>query len=54
MINVFIALLVELEVLPENRGEAIAEKLRYATLPGDYPSAVRLVKKLLEEVEKGI
>lgn len=53
MINTFIALLVEFSELTEQEGEALAEKLRLATLPGDYRSAQRQVKQLLDDVRKG-
>jgi hypothetical protein len=54
MINVFIALFVEKGLLTEAEGEALAYKMRLATLPADYDSAAKLMKKMLAEVEKGI
>lgn len=54
MINIFIALFVEKGLLSEAEGEALAEKVRMATLPGDYGTASKLLKKMLAEVEKGI
>ena len=54
MINMFIALFVEKGLLTKVEGEALAYKLRLATLPADYPSAEKLIKKMLDEVEKGI
>lgn len=54
MINTFIALLVALGDLTPEKGEALAEKLRLATLPGDYVSAQRQVRQFLDEVEKGL
>jgi hypothetical protein len=54
VINVFIALFVEKGLLSPNEGEALSEKIRFATLPGDYRSAAKLLQKLLAEVEKGV
>lgn len=53
MINTFVALLVVQGVVEERDGEALAEKLRNATLPGDYGSALRQVKQFLEEIKQG-
>lgn len=53
MINIFIALFVEKGLLTESEGEALAEKIRFATLPADYGTASKLMKKMLSDIERG-
>jgi hypothetical protein len=54
MINIFIALFVEKGLLSPDEGEALADKIRLSTLPSDYRTATKLLKKLLNDVEKGL
>lgn len=53
MINTFVALLVEFGLVSESEGEALADKIAGATLPGDYTSAGRQVKQFLKDIKKG-
>lgn len=53
MINTIVALLVEFELLTSEEGEALATKIRQATLPADYGSSLRQVKEFMKEVRKG-
>lgn len=53
MINTIIALLAVQGIITEEEGEALAEKIRLATLPGDFKSALRQVKTFLDEVRQG-
>lgn len=53
MINTFIALLVLKGELTEAEGESLAEKIRNATLPADYRSAMKQVQKFLDQIERG-
>lgn len=53
MINTIIALLVELELMKPEEGELLAQKIREATLPADYPSAARQLKEFLEDARNG-
>ena len=52
MVNTFIALLVELfpEKISKAEGEALAKKIREATLPGDYPSALKQIQKFRKTI----
>lgn len=54
MVNIIIALLVEKGLFSAAEGEALAEKIRFATLPSDYATATKLIRTMLTEVEKGI
>lgn len=53
MINTIVALLVEMDLLTEAEGEALAQKMRQGTLPADYPSSLRQVKMWLKDVKAG-
>lgn len=53
MINAFIAILVEKGLFTEAEGENLAQKIREATLPGDFKTSLRQVKGWLELIEKG-
>lgn len=52
MLNAFIAILVEKEVLELEEGKALVEKLKFSTLPGDFHSSQVLIKKLFMQIEK--
>lgn len=52
MLNVIIALLVEKGFMDEADGLALVDKLKYATMPGDFASAHTMVKKFLAQIEK--
>lgn len=54
MINIFIALFVEKGLLTPSEGEALSEKIRFATLPADYKTATKLLQKMLADIEKGL
>ena len=51
-IYMIISVLVEKLILTEAEGEALAEKMRFATRPSDYRTSRVLMKKLFEEIEK--
>lgn len=53
MINTFVALLVEFDLLTAEEGESLAEKIRNATLPQDYASAQRQVREFIKDVKEG-
>lgn len=53
MLNTLIALLVEKELLTEAEGETMATKISTATLPADYATAARQVRKFLNDIEQG-
>lgn len=52
MLNILIAILLEKGILDEGDALALVEKLKYATLPGDFPSAHALIKKAFAQIEK--
>lgn len=52
MLNVLIAILMEKGILDEADGLELVEKLKYATLPGDFPSAHAMVKKVFAQIDK--
>ena len=52
MLNALISILVEKELLSEDDGAALVEKVQFAMLPGDYPSSRALIKKFFAEIEK--
>lgn len=54
MMNIILALFANKGLLSKAEAEAFADKIRFATLPGDYKTAAKLVEQLLSEVEKGI
>lgn len=54
MINTFIAILVHKEVLTKEEGEALANKIRNATLPGDFGSAVSQVEKFFKTIARDL
>lgn len=53
MLNTLIALLVTKELLTENEGKELATKIATATLPADYDTAMRQVRKFLDDIEQG-
>ena len=53
MINTFVALLVEFDLLTDEEGDALAQKIREGTLWANYPTARRQVKTWLKEVKEG-
>lgn len=53
MLNTFIAILIEKEILSEAEGRALAEKVGVATLPSDFDAAWKQVKKFMAEIAKG-
>ncbi len=53
MLNTMIAILVEKLILTEEEGRALVEKLKYATLPGDYGTSRAQVKKFFDQITKG-
>jgi len=53
MLNTIIALFVVKDILTEAEGEALATKIRTATLPADYRSSLKQVQKFIDQVERG-
>ena len=53
MLNMIIALLLEKELLSEYEAEELVENLKYATMPGDFPSARAAMKKIMAKIERG-
>jgi hypothetical protein len=52
MLNAIVSILVEKDLLSEEDGEALVEKIKYAMLPGDYTSSRALIKRFFAEIEK--
>ena len=53
MLNMVIALLLEKDIIDETEAEGLIEKLKYATMPGDFASARAFMKKILAQIERG-
>lgn len=54
MLNMMIALLLEKEIITEHEALGLVEELKYATLPGDFPSAQKSMKKMLAKIERDL
>jgi hypothetical protein len=52
MLNMMIAILMEKGILDEEDGLALIEKLKYATMPGDFASSHAMIKKVFAQIEK--
>lgn len=53
MLNTFIAILIEKDILTPEEGKSLAEKVSVATLPSDFDAAHKQVKKFFEAIAKG-
>jgi hypothetical protein len=52
VLNVIIAILIEKKVLKEDEGIALVDKLKYSTMPGDFPSADAMIKKAFGQIKR--
>jgi hypothetical protein len=53
MINTVVSLFIELGLLNEEEGEALAKKIRQGTLPADFSSSRRQIKEWMKDVKAG-
>lgn len=52
MLNMIMAILIEREVVTETEGKALVDKILHSTLPADFASSQKLLKKFLIQIEK--